>query len=128
MPVTHLWAVEARAANGSNARDRGRYNAAREPALTANRRRSAAPRNIRKAVSRRRFHQLVVEAIRTNGTLDVPLPAAPPPFHFSEPETCTAALLEAGFINPRVSEVPLAFRPSAREQVLDLTYSAVRLR
>ena len=36
-------------------------------------------------------------------------------------------MLEAGFINPRVSEVPLAFRPSAPEQVLDLTYSAVRL-
>ena len=74
-----------------------------------------------------KFHQLVVESIRTHGTLDVPLPGAPPPFRFSEPETCTAALLEAGFINPRVSEVPLAFRPSAPEQVLDLTYSAVRL-
>ena len=74
-----------------------------------------------------KFHQLVVESIRTHGTLDVPLPGAPPPFRFSEPETCTAALLEAGFINPRVSEVPLAFRPSAPEQVLDLAYSAVRL-
>lgn len=74
-----------------------------------------------------KFHQLVLESIRTHGTLDVPLPAAPPPFRFSEPETCTAALLEAGFINPRVIEVPLTFRPSAPEQVLDLTYSAVRL-
>lgn len=74
-----------------------------------------------------KFHQLVLESIRTHGTLDVPLPAAPPPFRFSEPETCTAALLEAGFINPRVIEVPLAFRPSAPKQVLDLTYSAVRL-
>ena len=74
-----------------------------------------------------KFHQLVVESIRTHGTLDVPLPVAPPPFRFSEPENCTAALLEAGFISPRVSEIPLAFRPSAPEQVLDLTYSAVRL-
>lgn len=74
-----------------------------------------------------KFHQLVLDSIRTYGTLDVPLPEAPPPFRFSEPETCTAALLGVGFINPRVTEVPLAFRPSAPEQVLDLTYSAVRL-
>jgi SAM-dependent methyltransferase len=74
-----------------------------------------------------KFHQLVLESIRTYGTLDVPLPAAPPPFRFSEPEACTAALLGAGFLNPKVAEIPLAFRPSAPEQVLDLTYSAVRL-
>ena len=74
-----------------------------------------------------KFHQLVLEAIRAHGTLDVPLPPAPPPFRFSEPETSTAALLEAGFINPRVTEVALAFRPSAPERVLELTYSAVRL-
>jgi len=74
-----------------------------------------------------KFHQLVLESIRTYGTLDVPLPAAPPPFRFSEPETCAAALLGSGFINPRVTEVFLAFRPGAPEQVLDLTYSAVRL-
>jgi SAM-dependent methyltransferase len=74
-----------------------------------------------------KFHQLVLDSIRACGTLDVPLPDAPPPFRFSEPETCTAALLGAGFINPRVTEVPLAFRPSALGQVLDLTYSAVRL-
>ena len=74
-----------------------------------------------------KFHQLVLDAVRTFGRLDVPLPEAPPPFRFSEPETCTAVLRGAGFINPRVTEVPLAFRPSAPEQVLDLTYSAVRL-
>jgi hypothetical protein len=74
-----------------------------------------------------KFHQLVVQSIRTHGTLDVPWPAAPLPFRFSEPDTCTAALLGAGFIDPWVTEVPLAFRPSAPEQVLDLTYSAVRL-
>ena len=74
-----------------------------------------------------KFHQLVLESIRAHGTLDVPLPAAPPPFRFSEPETCTTALLEAGFVAPKVIEVPLTFRPTAAEQVLDLTYSAVRL-
>ena len=76
---------------------------------------------------RSKFHQLVLESIRSHGTLDVPLPAAPPPFCFSDPEACTIALLGAGFVNPHVIEVPLAFRPRTAEQVLDLTYSAVRL-
>ncbi len=74
-----------------------------------------------------KFHQLVLESIRYHGTLDVPLPAAPPPFRFSEPEACTSALIGAGFADPRVIEIPLAFRPERVEQVLDLTYSAVRL-
>ena len=74
-----------------------------------------------------KFHQLVLESICSHGTLDVPLPAAPPPFRFSDPEACTAALLGAGFVSPHVIEVPLAFRPRSAEQVLDLTHSAVRL-
>ena len=74
-----------------------------------------------------KFHQLVLESIRAHGTLDVPLPAAPLPFRFSEPEACIAALTQAGFNEPRVTEVPLAFRPSSPERVLDLAYSAVRL-
>jgi SAM-dependent methyltransferase len=74
-----------------------------------------------------KFHQVVLESIRAHGTLEVSLPDAPPPFRFSEPEACTTALLGAGFINPRVAEVALAFRPNAPEDVLDLTYSAVRL-
>jgi SAM-dependent methyltransferase len=74
-----------------------------------------------------KFHGLVLESIRAHGTLNVSLPPAPPPFRFSEPEVCIKALLEAGFVNPRISELALAFRPEAPEQVLDLTYSAVRL-
>ena len=50
---------------------------------------------------RSKFHQLVLESIRSHGTLDVPLPAAPPPFRFSDPEVCTIALLGAGFVIPR---------------------------
>jgi ubiquinone/menaquinone biosynthesis C-methylase UbiE len=73
------------------------------------------------------FHQLVLDAIRAYGTLDRPLPEAPPPFRFSEPEACTAALMQAGFVLPRITQVELAFRPNSPERVLDLTYSAVRL-
>jgi SAM-dependent methyltransferase len=79
------------------------------------------------APGKSRFHALVLESIRAHGTLDVPLPPAPPIFRFSEPEACRSALLTAGFANPGVVEIPLAFRPGVAEQVLELTYSAVRM-
>ena len=70
------------------------------------------------ASGKSKFHQLVIESIRSHGTFEVPLPAAPPIFRFSEPEACMAALLDAGFTNPRVIEVPLAFRPRRRNESL----------
>jgi SAM-dependent methyltransferase len=74
-----------------------------------------------------KFHQLVIDAIRTHGTLDVPLPPAPPPFRFGEPAACLSSLREAGFINPVVAETHLAFRTRDPGKVLELTYSAVRM-
>lgn len=74
-----------------------------------------------------KFHELVLESIRAHGTVDVPLPPAPPPFRFSEPATCIAELLTAGFDKPVVAELPLAFCPSSATDVLELTRSAVRL-
>jgi len=59
--------------------------------------------------------------------MDVPLPPAPPRFRFSDPATCTAELIAAGFDDPDVVEVPLAFRPRAAVDVLALTMCAVRL-
>lgn len=79
------------------------------------------------APGKSKFHQLALDSIRTYGTLDVPQPPAPPIFRFSDPKACTAALSAAGFINPVVAEIPLAFRPREAEQVLALTYSAVRM-
>ena len=79
------------------------------------------------APGKSKFHQLVLESVRAFGTMDVPLPPAPPPFRFSDPATCTAELIAAGFSNPNVVEIPLAFRPSAATDVLALTRCAVRL-
>ena len=79
------------------------------------------------APGKSKFHQLVLESIRTHGTMDVPLPPAPPPFHFSDPATCVAELIAAGFDDPDVVEIPLAFRPAAATDVLALTRCAVRL-
>lgn len=74
-----------------------------------------------------KFHQLILDSIRTYGTMDVPLPPAPPPFRFSEPSACIEGLSAAGFINPNVIEIPLAFRPKTAGDVLALTRCAVRM-
>jgi SAM-dependent methyltransferase len=79
------------------------------------------------APGKSKFHQLVLESIRAHGTMDVPLPPAPPPFRFSDPATCVAELIAADFENPDVVEIPLAFRPPAATDVLALTRCAVRL-
>jgi SAM-dependent methyltransferase len=69
------------------------------------------------APGKSKFHQLVLDSIRTHGTMDVPLPPAPPPFRFSDPATCIAELTAAGFHDPDVAEVPLSFRASAAADV-----------
>lgn len=79
------------------------------------------------APGKSKFHQLVLESIRAHGTLDLPLPPAPPPFRFSEPAACVAALRAAGFDDPQVAEIALVFRPRAPSEVLALTMCAVRL-
>jgi SAM-dependent methyltransferase len=79
------------------------------------------------APGKSKFHQLVLESIRAHGSMDVPLPAAPPPFRFSDPATCAAELIAAGFDDVDVVEIPLAFRPRAAADVLALTMCAVRL-
>lgn len=79
------------------------------------------------APGKSKFHQLILDAIRTHGTLDVALPTALPPFRFSDPAVCSQALLSAGFESPTVSEAPLAFRAKDIRQVLVLAFSAVRM-
>lgn len=74
-----------------------------------------------------KFRGLVLDSIRSHGTLDVSLPPAPPPFRFSDPDVCASSLRDAGFDQPRVTEIDLAFRPQAPEQVLELARSAVRM-
>ena len=79
------------------------------------------------APGKSKFHELVLESIRAHGTMDVLLPPAPPPFRFSDPATCAAELIAAGFDDPDVVEIPLAFRPRVAADVLALTRCAVRL-
>ena len=75
------------------------------------------------------FFALVLGAVQAHGTMDVPLPEAPPMFRFADPAEGERALEAAGFLAPSFTEVPLSFRPETPEDVLVLAYkSAVRMR
>ena len=70
------------------------------------------------------YFGLVLGAVRKHGTLDVPLPPAPPLFRFSEPAACVAALRDGGFVEVEVTELSLVYRPPTAEQVLEFTQRA----
>jgi SAM-dependent methyltransferase len=73
------------------------------------------------------FFKLVMGAVQKHGTPDVPLPPAPPMFRFSDPGECTKALSAAGFVDPKVTVLPLTWRTAKPEDVLNLIYrGAVR--
>lgn len=70
---------------------------------------------------------LVAGAVQAHGTLDVPLPEAPPMFRFADHGECTRALGAAGFVDVAVREIPPTYRPKSAQDVLDMVYkSAVR--
>ena len=73
------------------------------------------------------FFGLVYDTVKAHGTMDVPLPPAPPFARFSDPEECKRALAVAGFESPETREHILVYEIESPQQVLDLIYkSAVR--
>jgi SAM-dependent methyltransferase len=57
---------------------------------------------------------IVLRAIERLGRLDVPLPEGPPFFRFSDSSESIRSMLAAGFVDPRVAQVPLLWQlPSA---------------
>jgi SAM-dependent methyltransferase len=65
------------------------------------------------------FFGIVYAAIATHGTLDVPLPPAPPFARFSDPEECRRSLAAAGFSDLRLGEVALHYDLPTPRAVLD---------
>jgi SAM-dependent methyltransferase len=73
------------------------------------------------------FFALVLGAVKTHGSLDVPLPPAPPMFRFSDPAECARSLGAVGFEDVHVQEHAPAHEFSSPDDVLDLIYkSSVR--
>jgi SAM-dependent methyltransferase len=57
---------------------------------------------------------IVLQAIERLGRMDVPLPEGPPFFRFSDSDESIRSMLAAGFVDPRVEQVPLLWQlPSA---------------
>lgn len=71
------------------------------------------------------FFKLVMDAIREHGTLDVPLPPAPPIFRFADTEECCRALRAAGFAAPAVQNLQLHWQTRDPEDILELIYKSV---
>ena len=63
--------------------------------------------------------RIVLNAIETHGRMDVPLPAGPPFFRFSEPAEALRSMTAAGFANSKVETVPLVWRLSSGEALCE---------
>jgi ubiquinone/menaquinone biosynthesis C-methylase UbiE len=67
---------------------------------------------------------IVLAAIRRHGDLNVPIPAGPPFFRFSDPEESIKILAEAGFQNPSIAEVPQVWKLASRDDLFAVMYDA----
>lgn len=63
---------------------------------------------------------IVLRAIQTHGTMNVPLPPGPPFFRFSEPRECRRVLLEAGFVTPAVTRVEQVWRLRSPDALFEI--------
>jgi len=70
------------------------------------------------------FFKLVLGAISRHGSMDVPLPEAPPFFRFSEPAESQRALETAGFSDISISELTLHWQPTSGQELLDTIYKS----
>lgn len=75
------------------------------------------------------FHALVQDAIAAHGRSDLagPVISPAPRLRFGEPQSCRELLLAAGFENPVVQDLPLAFELEAAETVLELAATSPRV-
>jgi SAM-dependent methyltransferase len=62
---------------------------------------------------------IVLRAIETHGRMDVPLPEGPPFFRFSDPDEAARSLVAAGFVDPRVEQIPLVWRLDSADALYD---------
>jgi ubiquinone/menaquinone biosynthesis C-methylase UbiE len=73
---------------------------------------------------RHEFFALVLRSIQNHGRMDVPLPAAPPIFRFSDPEECRRTLSDAGFVDITVKGVALSWEADTAEAIVGMIYNS----
>jgi SAM-dependent methyltransferase len=54
-------------------------------------------------------HRIILSAIETYGTIDLPLPKGPPMFRFSDPDECHRLFAEAGFVDGTAQTLDLSW-------------------
>jgi SAM-dependent methyltransferase len=69
--------------------------------------------------------ELVLGAMQTHGTLDVPLPPAPPIFRFADADESIRTLTQAGFSAIAWQRLDLSWKTGSGQDVLDLLYKSV---
>jgi SAM-dependent methyltransferase len=67
---------------------------------------------------------IVLAAIRKYGDLNVPIPAGPPFFRFSDPQESKAVLQSAGFMNPSSKEIAQTWKLSSPDELFNVMYFA----
>jgi ubiquinone/menaquinone biosynthesis C-methylase UbiE len=66
---------------------------------------------------------IVIRAIQKHGDLNVPIPAGPPFFRFSNPDESKRVLNEAGFLNATVAHIPQLWRLESADVLFDVMYN-----
>jgi SAM-dependent methyltransferase len=70
---------------------------------------------------------ILMRAVETHGTMDVGLPIGPPMFRFSDHNEARRALLEAGFVEPQISDLPHTWEFSSNDGLFEsFTEAGVR--
>ena len=62
---------------------------------------------------------IVLNAIKTHGNPNAPLPPGPPFFRFSDPQECSRTLLEVGFVSPNIVQVSQTWRFHSPNELFD---------
>ena len=61
---------------------------------------------------------IILDSVQLHGNMNVPLPEGPPFFRFSDPEESRKAMASAGFMNPRVMQIPQVWRIESGDALL----------
>jgi SAM-dependent methyltransferase len=69
--------------------------------------------------------RIVMPAIQQYGTLDVPIPAAPPPFRFADAGECDRVLRSLGFAGISAVEGACVWSGRTGQDLLDLIYKSI---
>ena len=61
---------------------------------------------------------IILQSIQTHGNMDVPMPAGPPFFRFSDPDESKLTLAAQGFVNVQTLQVPQSWKVESGEALL----------